>query len=200
MLQKLIYTRAGEQGVSFTDTYRRWREFCRVPGQWDLAVMLLAQHYGVPTHGIDITNDIDIALWFATSCYTQVSNDTFTYRSMREPDWQDDPATWPVIYAILPVTHSLNSAIQEVELPESFGITSLRPRRQKAAFFMGASGLHNNRLAESLVCIMRLGPGNWATKSSYEELFPARRTIWPINGSPETEGRSRGWPDWKISW
>jgi hypothetical protein len=59
-----------------------------------------------------------------------------------------------------------------VDLLEPFAIDAARPRQQSAAFFMGAHGLHKNRLAEAVVCVMRLNPGTWATRATYESLFP----------------------------
>ena len=131
--------------------------------------MLLAQHYGVPTHGIDITHDIDVALWFATHAYTNLADGTATYLPLTESDW---PEKSPVIFAVLPVTHSLKSSIRDVDLFAPLGLSAPRPVAQKAAFFMGAHGLHRNRLAEALVCALRLKPGVWECSSTYKGLFP----------------------------
>lgn len=175
MLQGLIYRRAAASGEDFQSTHQKWLEFVSVPAAWDLAVMLLAQHYGVPTHGIDITEDLDVALWFATNRFTPLSAGTATYRSLTQDAWPEGPEEWPVIYVILPVTHSLKNSIRDVDALSPFKIDALRPRRQAAAFFMGAHGLHRNRLAEALVCVLRLAPGAWNTQVDYTSLFPSEK-------------------------
>jgi hypothetical protein len=172
MLQARIYREASARGEQFTDTLAKWEQLPHEAGQWDLGVMLLAQHYGVPTHGIDITNDLDVAVWFATNVYTDKKDGTRTYCPLGANGWGKEPSKWPHLYAILPVTHSLRKAVQHVDVLEPFGIEALRPKRQSAAFFMGAHGLHKNRLAEALVCVMRLAPGDWPTRSTYSSLFP----------------------------
>jgi hypothetical protein len=39
-------------------------------------------------------------------------------------------------------------------------------------FFQGGHSDHQNRLAEALICVFRLGPGQYATEASFEALFP----------------------------
>ena len=95
-----------------------------------------------------------------------------TYRTRQADEFGSNPGKWPVIYLILPVTNSLRGAIRDVDLLEPFAIDAARPRQQSAAFFMGAHGLHKNRLAEAVVCVLRLDPGMWATQATYESLFP----------------------------
>jgi tetratricopeptide (TPR) repeat protein len=172
MLQARIYREAKERGESFSDTHAKWKQFAAQLMSWDLGVMLLAQHYGIPTHGIDITNDLEVAIWFATNKF-EVKDGQATYKKVDEAQWGTEPNKWPYLYAILPVTHSLKGAIRDVDLFEPFQIDARRPKMQSAAFFMGAHGLHRNRLAEALVCVMRLAPGEWNTSCTYEGLFPA---------------------------
>jgi hypothetical protein len=176
MLKAHFYRKEKKAEVPFEKSYAKWERFALRPGQWDLGVMLLAQHYGIPTNGIDITHDPNVALWFAVNRFSWVDTGLATYRQLAPSDWDTDCDKWPVIYVILPVTHSLNGSIRDVDLLDPLGIEALRPHQQKGAFFMGATGLHRNRLAEALVCIMRLAPGLWESGYAYTELFPSRDT------------------------
>ncbi len=172
MLQGFLYELGAKRGEDVEVTHSRWLQFATDPGQWDLGVMLLAQHHGVPTHGIDITHDLDVALWFATNRYDPQKDGTAIYRQLSHAEWGDDTEKWPIINVIIPVTHSLKGAIRDVDLLVPLGIEAPRPRRQSAAFFMGAHGLHRNRLAEALACVLRLAPGSWSTQCDYASLFP----------------------------
>jgi len=172
MLQAEIYRRGSRHGEPFDLTYERWRELASSPGSWDLGVMALAQHYGIPTTGIDVTHDPGVALWFATNALKRREDGQYTYRELSARNWPSSTADWPVIYAILPVVHSLDGAIRDIDLLKPLGIHALRPARQKGAFFMGATGLHRNRLAEALVCVLRLAPGAWESGYGYRQLFP----------------------------
>ena len=173
-LQGEIYSQAKRRAEHFEEIYTKWSNLAVVPGAWDLGVMGLAQHYGIPTLGIDITHDPLIALWFATNRCIKLDNGRWTYRPLALNDWDIPEAEWPVIYAILPVTHSLNWAIRDVNVLEPLGVEALRPLRQKGAFFMGATTLHQNRLAEALVCVMRLAPAIWNSGYDSRQLFPKK--------------------------
>ena len=48
-----------------------------------------------------------------------------------------------------------------------------RPTRQHARFFLGGHSDHQNRLAETVVCAFRLGPGDYETRHTFAELFPS---------------------------
>ncbi|MNF74486.1 FRG domain protein [compost metagenome] len=54
--------------------------------------MALAQHYGLPSNGLDVTSSDDVAVWFATNTY-EVDNSTglAKYSKMKPSDWPADP-------------------------------------------------------------------------------------------------------------
>lgn len=72
----------------------------------------------------------------------------------------------------MPVTDSLKPSIWEIQQLQELGVEPLRPKRQDGAFFMGANGIHRNRLAEALVCIVRLGAADWDPLPTFNYLFP----------------------------
>jgi|GEM_PF-6262770 len=138
----------------------------------DYAVMALAQHYGLPTHGLDVTTDLDVAVWFATNKFKQ-DNDMASYTKMNKDDWNKDKNKWPTVFVFQNVLTSTSTSLQDCVDLESIGLKALRPERQSAKFFHAAHGDHQNRLAESLVCAFRLCPSEYETKYAFNYLFPS---------------------------
>jgi hypothetical protein len=93
------------------DDYKAWREqSTRLTCDVDYAIMALAQHYGLPSHGLDVTSDVDVALWFATNKWSE--GPPASYRTLTSDEWGADPARWPVIFACQQVTHSTGMSLQ----------------------------------------------------------------------------------------
>jgi hypothetical protein len=136
--------------------------------------MALSQHYGLPSHGLDVTTSEDVAVWFATNRYSKESNSGISsYDKMLSSNWADDPNRWPVVFACQTVTNSIEPSLQNCEELEEFGIKAARPERQQAKFFHGGHSDHQNRLAEAVVCVFRLRPNDYETKSTFASLFPS---------------------------
>lgn len=174
MVQDFMYQEAAKVNKPLEHLHQKWNQFiCDNPAKWEIGVMALAQHYGIPTHGLDITSSIEVALWFATNKYKRDSSTgKVQYVTLPNDSWSVDPQKWPVIYLIQPVTYSIRPSIHSIQSLESLGVTALRPIRQHAHFFMGADTLHQNRLAEALACLVRLRPGSWESSLKYEFLIP----------------------------
>ena len=51
--------------------------------------MALGQHYGIPTHGLDVTTSLDIATWFATNKWTN-NGEWASYAKKPISDWGND--------------------------------------------------------------------------------------------------------------
>lgn len=152
----------------------RWREEASSPlCRLDYAIMALAQHYGLPSHGLDVTTSEDVAVWFATNTYRKDSaTDIAEYKKLLASDWSNDPLKWPVVFVCQAVTNSIESSLQDCQELEEFGIAAQRPERQHARFFHGGHSDHQNRLAEAVVCVFRLRPNFYDTKSTFATLFP----------------------------
>jgi hypothetical protein len=156
------------------DFYRRWRKKVVSPDcSMDYALMALAQHYGIPTDGLDVTTSLDVAVWFATNRFTASSSGVCNYSTMKQADWATDREKWPVVFVCQVVNNSLSMSLQDCKELDGFGLRALRPQRQRALFFHGGQGDHQNRLAEAVVCMFRLRPGNYATRSKFDYLFPS---------------------------
>ncbi len=165
-----LFGAAGFKSV-LSRAYQKWRKVSgRITCDIDYAIMALAQHYGLPSHGLDVTDDLDVAIWFATNKWAP--GPPANYRSLGSDDWGGDPTGWPVIFACQQVTHSLGWSLQQCKELGEFGMHALRPLRQKASFFLGGHSDHQNRLGEAVVCAFRLKPGDWATVCTFNSLFP----------------------------
>lgn len=153
----------------------RWRDQSASPTcRLDYAIMALSQHYGLPSHGLDVTTSEDVAVWFATNrFYKEQVGGISGYNMMCSSDWAEDPNRWPVVFACQAVTNSIEPSLQNCEELEDFGILAARPERQHAKFFHGGHSDHQNRLAEAVVCVFRLRPNTYETQSTFTSLFPS---------------------------
>lgn len=142
--------------------------------EFDYAVMALAQHYGLPSPGLDVTSDLNAAVWFASNKFSQdPSTGKASYRNLEKADFDSDPAKWPVVMAFQNVTHSLSGSLQTCESLSSKGLKALRPERQSGSFFLGSHSDHQNRLAEAVVCAFRLRPNHFKVGCDFSSLFPS---------------------------
>jgi hypothetical protein len=158
----------GESGL-----FERWRNEAVNPMcSLDYAVIALAQHYGIPSHGLDVTTSADVALWFATNRYSRNDSRFATYTTLRTEDWPADREEWPVVIACQMVTQSIEQSLRDCQELATFGFDARRPRKQQARFFHGGHSDHQNRLAEAVVCVFRLAPGAYETKLTFDALFP----------------------------
>ena len=138
----------------------------------DYAVIALAQHYGIPSHGLDVTTSADVALWFATNRYSRNDPKIAAYTTLRTEDWPADQEKWPVVIACQMVTQSIGQSLHDCQELAAFGFDERRPRAQHARFFQGGHSDHQNRLAEAVVCSFRLAPGAYDTQLTFDALFP----------------------------
>jgi hypothetical protein len=153
--------------------FEKWRDEAVNPiCSLDYAVVALAQHYGIPTHGLDVTTSADVALWFATNRYSRHDSGVATYTTLRTEDWPTDPEEWPVVIACQMVTQSIEQSLHDCQELAVFGFEARRPGAQHARFFQGGHSDHQNRLAEAVVCVFRLAPGAYDTQLTFDALFP----------------------------
>lgn len=139
--------------------------------EWDLMVMALAQHYGISTHGLDITSDLNVALWFATNRWYEyeVGEKKYCWYKELERTHKKDISDYPVIY-IVATDRGLKRDLDQVEYS---GFSALRPERQKAYLHFGGWGLHSNVCAEDIVAAIHLSENVTLPKLPEAEwLFP----------------------------
>lgn len=170
-LEQELLKRHDAEGI---DLWKRWQRVSVAPDcRLDSALLALAQHYGIPSHGLDVTRSDDVALWFATNCYSRDNRGVACYTKLLAGAWPADREEWPVILACQCVTHSIGQSLHDCEELTEFGFEARRPTAQGARFFQGGHSDHQNRLAETVVCIFRLAPGDYTTESTFESLFPS---------------------------
>jgi hypothetical protein len=157
-----------------TMTYRTWnRLYCE--SQWDVLASGLAQHYGIPTHGLDLTASVDVAVWFALNeIFSHTFSDQVCHWYQPRDFWSSDGDDRPVIYvlAVDPwLPRQLEALQTELPLPEA-----LRPDRQAAYLHHGGWGLQSNACAEDVEHAIFLQPGFRAAREfSTSYIFPDRK-------------------------
>jgi hypothetical protein len=128
----------------------------------------LAQHYGIPTYGIDLTDRLDVAVWFATNKVETLGE----HLTAQLHHWAATTATdWPVVYLFHPppVYVSHFTVLNEIKRPAT------RPAAQGARLAFGGWGLQANIVAEDVVAIAHLAPGMRPTSTlPFRSLFPSR--------------------------
>ena len=170
-IQNWLFTQK-RNSSDLVEVMEKWREMSVSPlCGLDFAIMALAQHYGLPSHGLDVTTSPDVAIWFATHKFSQ-ENRFASYSLLATDDWQAEKANWPMIFVFQTVLNSHKGSLIQCHELEDFGIRALRPNRQSALFYHGGHSDHQNRLAESMVCAFRLKPGFYPTQVDFDYLFP----------------------------
>ena len=124
-----------------------------------LQTSLFLQHYGVPTNILDITKDIDVALFFS-----QTKNTNGKYKLLED-------VKNSVIYIFL-LDPKTDRFIDSSELLEEFGVQ--RPLRQKCGVLAGASFMHQNYYSRFISIRIKLSNFiNFDRKVNEEFLFPS---------------------------
>jgi hypothetical protein len=125
-----------------------------------VSTMAMGQHYGIPTYGLDVSESLDAAWWFATHRFKDEGG-----KARYVPhNWNSFPLQkWPVIYVFWTGTAV---GISELELPAT------RPGRQRALFAQGGWGLHGNVCADDLIAVIVLAPEVGIAPGDTTTLFP----------------------------
>jgi hypothetical protein len=129
----------------------------------------LAQHYGLPSPGLDATNRLDVALFFALTEIKSDSKGNSRYYICKSKSSKSEPA---VIYLFAPKSRfELN---YDECRPKGFPIT--RPDAQSAHFLLSGWGLNRNSCARNLFMALYLDPnGDFGDIPIACELFPERQ-------------------------
>lgn len=127
--------------------------------------LAIAQHYGLPSAGIDVTDRLDIALFFALSVFDPVPGET-SISSWRRLSGGADP---PVIYLFT----STERFELDYRLLAPKGLRTPRPDRQSAHFLQTGWGLKRNGCARQLFLALYLDPdGDFGEILNPSALFP----------------------------
>lgn len=124
-----------------------------------LQQIFFMQHYGLPSNILDITHDIDVALFFAQN---NIAGQTIV-----PVDFQKHK---PIIYIFL-LKPGLDLFLDSQKLSEEHGL--LRPLRQKCGLLFGASLINRNDYARFVALKINLmKPIEYEAKPEY--LFPSQ--------------------------
>lgn len=115
----------------------------------------IAQHYGLPSVGIDLTDNLETALWFAVN-YLKVGSGTTSWEVIGE---EDKNATIYVFRCDKRAIFKYNFGLEKFA-------GNHRPLAQNAWFHHGGWGLARNQIALQLMCGFRVD-------QSWQELLPA---------------------------
>jgi hypothetical protein len=133
-----------------------------------LFALALAQHYGLPTSGLDVTDRLDVALFFALMEYHKAPGG---YGATYSPAVKS--SQMPVLYILFPPKQ------QQFDY-ESFrteGFPYSRPDAQSARFMHMAWGYADNLCACRIFLALYLDPaGDFGLIPTPAELFPAGTT------------------------
>ncbi|HEU4885041.1 MAG TPA: FRG domain-containing protein [Longimicrobium sp.] len=129
-----------------------------------LYAIALAQHYGLPTMGLDVTHTLETALFFAVHVAERVPGTrNIRYRRKRADDGEG------VLYVLAPdERYRLN---HDLSRPRTIG--GGRPELQGARFLVTGWGHHRNAVARHLAAALYLDPeGDFGPLPLARELFP----------------------------
>ena len=126
--------------------------------------LALAQHYGLPSAGIDVTPDPRIAAFFALHMFSRETDGSRILRGIRKKGG-DEPG---VIY-VFGVGERFSLDYEQFR-PRTFPIG--RPDRQRAFFLHTGWGLSRNECARRIWVALYLDPDGDFDMPSCAEMFP----------------------------
>jgi hypothetical protein len=131
-----------------------------------LLALSLAQHYGLPSIGLDVTDDLGSALFFALSAFEPAGDRPLVLR--RKPH-RGTPGDEPVLYVFAPFERFRLE--YESYRPSLF--PRGRPDHQSARFLSSGWGLNRNACARNLCIALYLeADGDFGELPSTTEMFP----------------------------
>jgi hypothetical protein len=130
----------------------------------------MAQHYGLPSNGLDVTDKLGIALFFANYQFEllDTASGTATYR--RKEDWSS-----PSVIYVICMPSSGHSMEFEKSAPITNLVSAIRPTRQSAHFLHRGWGMARNDAARWIVAAIYLEQDIGTKLPSSSELFPVAK-------------------------
>jgi len=145
------------------------RELASFRSSYDYRIWAFAtaQHYGLPSVGLDVTTDLWTALLFALHDFSFDGSRRIT--TMRRLD--DDAE--PVLYAMAGFENDL---FEDAKIAPTW-LQCARPKAQAAYFFGTGWGAATNKAAERIFVALRLKDhARWRLPKKVEDLFPTSAT------------------------
>lgn len=127
----------------------------------------IAQHYGLPSVGVDLTDNLETALWFAIN-YLNVKGDGSTSYNLIGPEAKD---------ATIFIFRCDQRSITRYDYGLEEYADNHRPLAQNAWFHHGGWGLSRNQMALQLMCGFHVDV-SWKSalpKDYFGQLFPSQK-------------------------
>lgn len=142
---------------------RRW--LFSTPRYWNFG-LAMAQHYGLPSPGLDATTDPEVALFFALNRIELSPEERPDYRCV-----SISSSSEPSVLYILTPPSSAELDYQEIR-PKGFA--SVRPERQSVHFIPTGWGMQRNAAAFRLFMALYFYPSDGLqSTATAEDLFPS---------------------------
>jgi hypothetical protein len=133
-------------------------------GYFPLFALALAQHYGLATSGLDVTTNLNVALFFALMRYEREPE---SYKATYKP--LDGPDSMPVIYVLMPAKRQ--QFRYDEFCPKRF--PRGRPNAQAAHFMHMGWGYETNAIARYIFLALYLDiSADFGPIPSTNDLFP----------------------------
>lgn len=139
-----------------------------IKSEEEMAMVLAMQQYGAQTSVLDITDDLDVALFFSQSCF---NNKTKKFELC-------EPTSENVIY-VMAQCRGTGTVDLSVDLYKylSFSFDEAVPlpariKRQKCGIQTGANMYAKNTYAYRVIARIKLNGSNILTKKTVSEMFP----------------------------
>lgn len=133
--------------------------------QFWVFLLALAQHYGLPSAGLDVTSNLDVALFFALMEFRPDPQSEATLFCQRPTTVHE----WPVIYLL----SNYDRFIIDFSKVRPTGLPFVRPDAQAAHFLHTGWGFASNAVARTIFLALYLDPsGDWPALPSPASLFP----------------------------
>lgn len=144
------------------DSRKKLNDFVTNP-KFDMFSYGIAQHYGLPSVGLDLTDDLNNALWFASNNYS-ITNGKAEIKELNDDDE-------PIVYIFKFPVRAVSQ--YQVTKPNFTGNIS-RPDRQKAWFAHVGWGYAKNQAALFLEMALKVPPLKKTTTEQTRYLFPSK--------------------------
>jgi len=164
MLQQYLDSLIVKVPINLQSSYVRDMINFKTSPNFALFSLAIAQHYGLPSIGLDSTINIETALFFATHKFINDNGKCFYKQNLNE---LKSP---PVIYILAP-PERFQINYNQFKPPYS---EFLRPDQQMAHFLQTGWGFNKNKNARQIWMALYLNPkGDFGNISKANDLFPA---------------------------
>jgi len=128
-------------------------------------LLAMAQHYGLPSAGLDVTSSVDVALYFALTGFEQDPHTPHLQRTKRLNTTDQ--------YSVIYIFSNTERFLIDFSRIRPIGFPTARPDAQSAHFLHTGWGLARNAVAERLFLALYLDRSyDWGPLPETSTMFP----------------------------